>query len=93
MTTAYAKYIGRVGALAVALGVGGAVAATPGVAFAEPTDSSSSSSSSDVFVGFEFVIRIRSKYVINGSDVVNKFVGLSGWLLVRFDVWDCAEFG
>ena len=89
-----AQYIVRVGVLAVALGVGAAVANTPGVAFAEPTDSSSSSSSSEfVVVGFEFVIRIRGKSVINGSDVVNKFVGLSGWLLVRFDVWDCAEFG
>ena len=35
----YAIYIGRVGALAVALGVGVAVASTPGVAWAEPTDS------------------------------------------------------
>ena len=34
----YAAYIGRVGALAVALGVGVAVATTPGVAWAEPTD-------------------------------------------------------
>ena len=40
-----AKYIGRVGALAVALGVGLAVAGTPGVAFAEPADSGSCSSS------------------------------------------------
>ena len=87
-----AQYIVRVGMLAVALGVGAAVANTPAVAFAEPTDTSSSSGSSSL-VGFEFVIRIRGKYVINGSDFVNKFVGLSGWLLVRFDVWDCAEFG
>ena len=34
-----AQYIVRVGVLAVALGVGAAVANTPGVAFAEPTDS------------------------------------------------------
>ena len=39
-----AQSIGRVGVLAVALGIGTAVANTPGVAFAEPTDSSSSSS-------------------------------------------------
>ena len=36
-----AKCIGRVGALAVALGVGIAVANTPGVAFAEPADAPS----------------------------------------------------
>lgn len=35
-TARYAKYIGRVGALAVALGVGAAVATTPGVAWAGP---------------------------------------------------------
>ena len=44
-----------------------------------------------VVVDFESVTRIRGKYVINGSDVVNKFVGPSGWLLVRFDVGGCAE--
>ena len=42
--TAYAKYIGRVGALAVALGVSGAVATTPGVAWADDSSSGSSSS-------------------------------------------------
>ena len=31
----YAKHVGRVGALAVALGIGAAVATTPGVAWAE----------------------------------------------------------
>jgi YVTN family beta-propeller protein/VCBS repeat-containing protein len=42
-----AKYVGRVGALAVALGIGTAVATTPWVAVAEPsTDSSSASDSS-----------------------------------------------
>ncbi|WP_101947729.1 beta-propeller fold lactonase family protein [Mycobacterium sp. 3519A] len=42
-----AKYVGRVGALAVALGIGAAVAATPWVAVAEPsTDSSAASDSS-----------------------------------------------
>ena len=43
----YATYIGRVGALAVALGIGAAVANTPGVAWAEPSDSTSGSSSSE----------------------------------------------
>jgi hypothetical protein len=42
----YVSYVGRVGALAVALGVGTAVATMPGVALAQPLDSSSSSSSS-----------------------------------------------
>jgi YVTN family beta-propeller protein len=42
----YATYIGRVGALAVALGIGAAVANTPGVAWAEPESASSSSDSS-----------------------------------------------
>ncbi|TFV61462.1 PKD domain-containing protein [Mycobacterium sp. PS03-16] len=41
--TSYARYIGRVGALAVALGVGGAVATTPGVAWADDTPSASAS--------------------------------------------------
>jgi glucose/arabinose dehydrogenase len=45
MATAYAKYIGRVGALAVALGVTGAVATTPGVAWADEAPSSTSASS------------------------------------------------
>ena len=39
----YATHIGRVGALAVALGIGAAVANTPGVAWAEPTRQSGSS--------------------------------------------------
>jgi hypothetical protein len=46
----YARHVGRVGALAVALGVGAAVASTPGIAYADPTGDSSSpsdSSSSD----------------------------------------------
>ena len=34
-----ARHIGRVGAMAVALGLGFAVAATPAVGYAEPTDS------------------------------------------------------
>ncbi|PRC61126.1 hypothetical protein C6A85_12160, partial [Mycobacterium sp. ITM-2017-0098] len=40
-----AKYIGRVGALAIALGVGAAIAAAPGVAWAE-TDKKSSGTAS-----------------------------------------------
>lgn len=40
----YAKYIGRVGALAVTLGVGVAMAGAPAIAYAEPTTSSSSTS-------------------------------------------------
>lgn len=40
----YARHVGRVGALAVALGVGMAVASTGGVAYAEPSGDSSSSS-------------------------------------------------
>ena len=43
----YSKYIGRVGALAVALGIGGAIATAPGVAWAdEPSASSASDASS-----------------------------------------------
>ena len=42
----YAKYVGRVGTLAVALGVFGAVATSPGVASADSTDTSASASSS-----------------------------------------------
>ncbi|MCV7280490.1 PQQ-dependent sugar dehydrogenase [Mycolicibacterium flavescens] len=38
----YAKYIGRVGALAVALGVTGAVASSPGIAWADEQSSSTS---------------------------------------------------
>ena len=44
VTTVYGKYIGRVGALAVALGIGGAIATTPGVAWADGTSSESNSS-------------------------------------------------
>jgi len=42
----YATYVGRVGALAVALGVGMAVASTPGIALAEPSGTSSTGGSS-----------------------------------------------
>ena len=42
----YASYVGRVGGLAVALGVGVAVATTPGVAWAGPSDTGSTGSSS-----------------------------------------------
>ena len=41
----YGRYIGYVGALAVALGVGAAVATTPGIAYALPAESSSDSPS------------------------------------------------
>jgi VCBS repeat-containing protein len=43
--TTYAKYIGRIGALAVSLGVGVAVATTPGVAWAAPDPDSDPPSS------------------------------------------------
>ena len=42
----YSSYVGRVGALAIALGVGAAIASMPGVAFADTTDSDGSSGSS-----------------------------------------------
>lgn len=42
----YARYIGRVGALAITLGVGVALASAPGVAYAAPSSSSSASDSS-----------------------------------------------
>ena len=41
----YGRYIGYVGALSVALGVGAAVATTPGIAYALPAESSSDSPS------------------------------------------------
>ncbi|MGV0790808.1 Ig-like domain-containing protein [Mycolicibacterium sp. XJ1819] len=40
----YAKYVGRVGALAVALGVGSVISPMPGVAWAQPTGSNSTDS-------------------------------------------------
>jgi len=43
--TTYAKYIGRIGALAVSLGVGVAVATTPGVAWAAPDSDADAPSS------------------------------------------------
>lgn len=46
-TLGSARYIGRVGALAIALGVGTAVATGHGVAWAEPSDSGSTSGSTD----------------------------------------------
>jgi hypothetical protein len=49
-----AKLVGRVGALAVALGVGFAVAAAPGVSFAESSHSSSSDSTA-LIMGFATV--------------------------------------
>ncbi len=42
----HARYVGRVGALAVALGVGAGIVWSPGVALADPSDSAGSTSSS-----------------------------------------------
>jgi hypothetical protein len=42
----YARHIGRVGALAVTLGVGVAMVTTPGIAYADPSGSSSSTGGS-----------------------------------------------
>ncbi len=47
----YCRYVGRVGALAVALGVGAAVASMPAVALADTTGSSGSSSSTSSSAG------------------------------------------
>lgn len=38
LPTGAARFVGRVGALAVALGIGVAVASSPGIAFAAPSD-------------------------------------------------------
>src|SRR5262249_33926606 len=49
-TNGYARHIGRVGALAVALGVGAAIAGVPGIAWADdspPSGGSTSTTSSD----------------------------------------------
>ena len=43
----YARYIGRVGVLAAALGLGAVIAGTPGIARAEPEADSTTSSSTD----------------------------------------------
>ena len=42
----HAGYVGRVGALAVALGIGAAIGSVPGVAFADTTGSGGSTGSS-----------------------------------------------
>ena len=42
-TSRYARYVGRVGALAVALGIGGALVTTPGMAWADDSPSAPSS--------------------------------------------------
>ena len=42
----YARHIGRVGALAVTLGVGAAIANSPGIAYAGPSNSSATGDSS-----------------------------------------------
>lgn len=46
LSTGAARFVGRVGALAVALGIGVAVASSPGVAFAAPSDTAGASSDS-----------------------------------------------
>ena len=43
----YARYVGRIGALAVALGISGAMATTPALAWADESSTSDSSSSSE----------------------------------------------
>jgi hypothetical protein len=43
----HARYVGRIGALAVALGIGYAVATTPGIALAAPTDAGTTSSTTN----------------------------------------------
>ena len=43
----YGRYVGRVGALAVALGIGAAIANNPGIALAEDSDSSAGAVSAD----------------------------------------------
>ncbi|KAB7753915.1 DUF1214 domain-containing protein [Mycolicibacterium mucogenicum] len=46
LSTGAARFVGRVGALAVALGIGVAVASSPGIAFAAPSDTAGASSDS-----------------------------------------------
>ncbi|ORA51923.1 PE-PPE domain-containing protein [Mycolicibacterium chubuense] len=50
-TTDPARYVGRVGALAVALGIGAALVGMPGVAFADTSDSTTSQSSASDAAG------------------------------------------
>ncbi|MGE2723566.1 hypothetical protein [Mycolicibacterium pulveris] len=50
-TTGYARYVGRVGALAVALGIGVAIASTPGIVGAAPDTEPSGTEVSDVGTG------------------------------------------
>jgi glucose/arabinose dehydrogenase/regulation of enolase protein 1 (concanavalin A-like superfamily) len=47
VATTYAKYIGRVGGLAVALGIGGALATPPAIAWADEPSATASSTSSE----------------------------------------------
>lgn len=47
----YAKHVGRVGALAVALGIGAAVATTPGIAWADGVEDSSAAQDTNVSEG------------------------------------------
>ncbi|WP_081633470.1 DUF1214 domain-containing protein [Mycobacterium sp. 360MFTsu5.1] len=46
LSTGAARFVGRVGTLAVALGIGVAVASSPGIAFAAPSDAAGASSDS-----------------------------------------------
>lgn len=46
LSTGAARFVGRIGALAVALGIGVAVASSPGIAFAAPSDAAGASSES-----------------------------------------------
>ncbi len=48
-----ARYVGRIGALAVALGIGAAIASSPAVAFADPSESDGSATSSDTATSSE----------------------------------------
>ena len=73
-----AQNIVRAGVLAFVLGVGAVVANTPAVAFAAPTTPVLLVRRLILVVDVQFVIRIRGKYVINGSGFINSFVGLSG---------------
>ncbi len=62
----YARHIGRVGALAVTLGVGVAIATTPGIAYADPSVSSTSTGRLFV-VGYVFVDGyILGGYILGG---------------------------
>ena len=69
----YGRYIGRVGALAVTLGVGMAMAGTPGIAYADPSEGASDISRFvvEVIVNVEVVggFRCGVEVVIKDEDV------------------------